>query len=113
MYAEYLALIHTLNNLNDGDATSLRYYHISQPLTRLFKRELWIFPKLHQQLNTPKGSLMTQWKQSPINRLKVDLQDDGSLGLLDLNASEHQYQGLENLLCNYVDALKTNIDKRL
>ena len=29
-----------------------------------------------------------------------------------MNDSEHQYQGLENLLCNYVDALKANIDKR-
>ena len=48
--------------------------------------------------------------RSPINRLKVDLQEDGRLGLLDMNASEHQYQGLENLLCNYIDALKANTD---
>lgn len=32
--------------------------------------------------------------------------------MLNMNASEHQYQGLENLLCNYVRALKTNIDRR-
>ena len=50
--------------------------------------------------------------KSPINRLKEDLQEDGRLGLLDMNASEHQYRGLENLLCNYVDALKANTDKR-
>ena len=29
-----------------------------------------------------------------------------------MNASEHHYQVLENLLCNYVDALKANIDER-
>lgn len=29
-----------------------------------------------------------------------------------MNTLEHQYQGSENLLCNYVEARKTNIDRR-
>ncbi|PFX26484.1 hypothetical protein AWC38_SpisGene8855 [Stylophora pistillata] len=48
---------------------------------------------------------------SSISRLKADLQADGRLWLLNMIASEYQYQGLENLLCNYVEALKTNIDR--
>lgn len=40
--------------------------------------------------------------KSPIIRLKTDLQEDGRLWLLKMNASEHQYQGLENLLCNFL-----------
>ena len=50
--------------------------------------------------------------KSPINWLKADLLDTGRLGILDMNASLHHLQVLENLLSNYVNALKANIDSR-
>lgn len=55
------------------------------------------------------GSVETK---SSISKLKQDLQENGRLGLLDMNATQYHYQVLENLLCNYVDALKTNIENR-
>lgn len=50
--------------------------------------------------------------KSPITKLKQDLQENGRLGLLDMSATQYHYQVFENLLCNYVDALKTNIENR-
>ena len=132
VYADYLALIHTLNNLKDHDATSLglftkvkdvkfigTVYILSEVLPHLstiskaFQKGAVDFSQIAPTIEYTKGQLHDAVQtKSPINRLKVDLQEDGRLGLLDMNASEHQYQGLENLLCSYVDALRANIDKR-
>ena len=82
MYADYPALLHTLNHLKDGDATSLglftkvrdvkftgTVYILSEVLPHLsttskaFQKEVVDFSC--KQLSTPKGSSMKQWKQSP------------------------------------------------
>ena len=132
VYADYLALIHTLNGLKDGDATSLGLFtkvkdvkfigtvyilseilpHLST-MSKAFQKGAVDFSQIAPTIEYTKGQLDDAVEtKSPINKLKEDLQEDGRLGLLDMNASEYQYQGLENLLCNYVDALKANIDKR-
>ncbi|PFX19077.1 hypothetical protein AWC38_SpisGene16526 [Stylophora pistillata] len=71
------------------------------------------FSRIAPTIEYTKGQLdETVETMSPINRLKADLQEDGRLWLLNMNASEYQCQGLEDLLCNYVEALKTTIDRR-
>ena len=79
VYADYFALIHTLNNSKDGDATSLGLFtkvkdvtfigtvyilsellpHLST-ISKAFQMRAVDFSKLRQQLNTLKGSSMTQ-----------------------------------------------------
>lgn len=86
--------------------------HLST-MSKAFQKGAVDFSQIAPTIAYTKGQLNDAVEtKSPINRLKEDLQADGRLGLLDMNASEHQYRGLENLLCNYVDALKANIDKR-
>ena len=84
VYADYLALIHTLNNLKDSDATSLglftkvknvkfigTVYILSEVLPHLstiskaFQKGAVDFSQIAPTIEYTKGSLMTQWKQSP------------------------------------------------
>ena len=50
--------------------------------------------------------------KSPSNKLKENLLDTGRLGILDMNASLHHLKLLGNLVSNYANALKANIDNR-
>ena len=113
VYADYLALIHTLNNLKDGDAASLDLFtkvkdvkfigavyilsvvlpHLST-ISKALQKGTVDFSQIAPTIEYAKGQLDDAVKtKCPINRLKVDLEGDGRLGLLDMNASEHQYQG--------------------
>ena len=104
VYADYLPLIDTLNNLKDRDATSLglftkvkdvkfigTVYIISEVLPLLSTISKAVdFSQIAPTIEYTKGQLDDGMEtKSPINRLKVNLQEDGRLGLLDMNASEH------------------------
>jgi len=132
VYSDYPALLHTLNSLKDGDATSLGLFtkvkdvkfigtvyilsevlpHLSN-MSKIFQKGAVDFSRIAPTIEYTMEQLDEAVEtKSPISKLKQDLQENGRLGLLDMNATQYHYQVLENLLCNYVDALKTNIENR-
>ena len=132
VYSDYPALLHTLNSLKDGVAASLGLFtkvkdvkfiatvyilsevfpHLST-MSKIFQKGAVDFSRIAPTIEYTKGQLDEAVEtKSPISELKEDLQENGRLGLLDKNATQYHYQVLENLLCNYVDALKATIDNR-
>ena len=130
--AEYPASLHTLNTLKNTDATALGLFskvkdvkfiwtvyvlaellpYLSK-LIKAFERGTVDFSRIAPTIEYTKEKLEEAAEtKSPINRLKADLLDTGRLGILDMNSSLHHLQVLENLLSNYVNALKANIDSR-
>lgn len=66
--------------------------HLST-ISKAFQKGAVDFSQIAPTIEYTKGQLDDAVEtKSPINRLKVDLQEDGRLGLLNMNASEHQYQ---------------------
>ena len=111
VYADYHTLLHTLNHLKDGNATSLglftkvknvkfigTVYILSKVLPHLstmrkaFQKGAVNFSRIAPTIEHTKGQLDEAVEtKSPINRLKIDLQEDGRLWFLNMNASEHQH----------------------
>ena len=84
--------------------------HLST-MSKIFQKGAVDFSRIAPKIEYTKGQLDEAVEtKSPISKLKEDLHENGRLSLLDMNATQYHYQVLENLLCNYVDALKANID---
>lgn len=115
MYSDYPALLHTLNSLKDADATSLGLFtkvkdvkfigivyilsevlpHLST-MNKIFQKGAVDFSRITPTIKYTMGQLDEAVEtKSPISKLKQDLQENGRLGLLDMNATEYHYQVLE------------------
>lgn len=130
--AEYPASLHTLNTLKNADVTALGLFskvkdvkfigivyilaemlpYLSH-LSRAFQTGTVDFSRIATVIEYTKENVEEAAEtKSPSNKLKADLLDTGRLGILDMNASLSHLKLLGNLVSNYANALKANIDNR-